>query len=326
MVFSSFICSVVLALVCIKDVRGHFALGSGTFYQSEQRMKSFFVIILYEKFGIVMTHCVLLPAGQTIYHIKRMARFLFIILFCMLSISSHAAYQAFTRLSKQPGIWGLLSHEDRIDAYFFQASTHALMVLDEGDGVPRYGSLEAAMKKNACEAGINGGYFSADKQRTPLGLLKHRGTCKHHLSKGAFTVAGVLYDTGRDIKLERSSRLSLSTTQMKEAIQGGPFLVDKGSAVAGLDAKKHARRTFVATDGRGTWCIAITSPLTLRQLATWLAKPGTMGKFKVETALNLDGGTSTAIWINTPRIYKVPFKDVRNYVGISRRNAAHPSR
>lgn len=288
-------------------------------------MKSFFVIILHAKFGIVMTHCVLLHAAQTLYHIGHMARFLIIFLFCILSSTSHAAYQAFTRLHKQPGIWGLLSHEDRIDAYFFKARTHALMVLDEGDGIPRYGSLEAAMRQNACEAGVNGGYFSADKQRTPLGLLKHRGTCRHHLSKGAFTVAGVLYDTGQDIKLERSAMLSLPTQRMKEAIQGGPFLVDNGAAVGGLDAKKHARRTFVATDGNGTWCIAITSPLTLRQLAAWISKPGTLGKFKVKTALNLDGGTSTAIWIANPRVYKAPFKDVRNYVGITPRNRANAS-
>lgn len=252
-----------------------------------------------------------------------MARFLIIFLFCILSNTCHAAYQAFSRLHKQPGIWGLLSHEDRIDVYFFKARTHSLVVLDEGDGTPRYGSLETAMKQNGCEAGVNGGYFSADKQRTPLGLLKHRGACKHHLSKGAFTVAGVLYDTGQDIKLERSSQLSLSTNQMKEAIQGGPFLIDKGSMVTGLDAKKHARRTFVATDGKGSWCIAVTSPLTLRQLAAWLAKPGALGKFKVETAMNLDGGTSTAIWIASPRVYKAPFKDVRNYVGIAPRNRAH---
>lgn len=250
-----------------------------------------------------------------------MARIIFIILLCALSYTSHAAYQAFTRHSKQPGIWGLLSHEERIDAYFFQAGTHALTVLDEGDELPKYGSLEVAMKQNSCIAGVNGGYFSADKKRTPLGLLKHKGKAGHQLASGAFTVAGVLYDTGKDIKLERSTKLSTPIPRMTEAIQGGPFLIDNGRAVTGLDNKKIARRTFVATDGKGKWCLATTTPLTLRQLALWLSKPQAMGKFNIQTALNLDGGTSSAIWIAKPRIYKASFKEVRNYIGVTLRSA-----
>lgn len=267
-----------------------------------------------------MTHYALLHAKQTIYHSTRMARILTIFLLCVVSCTSHAAYQAFTRHSKQHGIWGLLSYEERIDAYFFQADTHALTVLDEGDNLPKYGSLEAAMKQNSCVAGVNGGYFSADKQRTPLGLLKHEGKTGHQFSSRAFTVAGVLYDTGDDIKLERSTKLSTPTTRMVEAVQGGPFLIDSGSAVAGLDNKKIARRTFVATDGKGKWCLATTTPLTLRQLAVWLSKPEAMGKFKIQTAMNLDGGTSSAIWISKPRIYKAAFKEVRNYVGVTLRS------
>lgn len=256
-----------------------------------------------------------------------MARIIFIILICCLSYTSHAAYQSFTRHSKQPGIWGLLSHEKRIDAYFFQADTHALAVLDEGDGLPKYGSLEVAMKQNSCIAGVNGGYFSSDKKRTPLGLLKHKGKAGHQLSSGAFTVAGVLYDTGENIKLERSTKLSTPISHMVEAIQGGPFLIDNGKAVSGLDNKKIARRTFVATDGDGKWCLATTTPLTLRQLALWLSTPHAMGKFKIQTAMNLDGGTSSAIWIANPRIYKSSFKEVRNYIGITLRHtqSKHPT-
>lgn len=248
-----------------------------------------------------------------------MVRILLIIVCCVVSYTSDAAYHAFSRPSKQAGLWGLLSHEERIDAFFFKGSTHSIIIADEGDTAPRYGSLDVAMKQNHCEAGVNGGYFAADKQRTPLGLLRHGDATLHKLSTGAFTVAGVLYDTGRDIKLERSTQLTTPINEMHEAIQGGPFLIERGSVVAGLDNKKLARRTFVATDGNGNWCIAVTSPLTLRNLAVLLAKNNTLGKFKVRTALNLDGGTSTAIWVATPHIYKAPFKEVRNYVGVLRR-------
>lgn len=248
-----------------------------------------------------------------------MVRILLILACSVISYTSEAAYHVFSRPSKQPGLWGLLSYEEKIDAFFFKSSTHGITIADEGNHSPRYGSLEAAMKDNHCEAGINGGYFAADKQRTPIGLLRHQGTTLHKLATGAFTVAGILYDTGYELKLERSTQLSTPVKKMQEAIQGGPFLIEKGAIVNGLDNKKLARRTFIATDGKGNWCIAVTSPLTLRNLAILLSKNKTLGKFKPQTALNLDGGTSSSIWVATPRVYRAPFKEVRNYVGIIRR-------
>lgn len=269
-----------------------------------------------------MTHCVLSQRSQSFYHVSRMARTILFILFWALCCTCHAAYQSFTRLNKQPGLWGLLANNEQIDAYFFQSSTHSIVILDEGDTAPRYGSLAHSMKANHCVAGINGGYFAADAQRTPLGLIKHQKKTHHKLASGAFTVAGVLYDTGRTIKLERSTDLSTPVDAMKEAIQGGPFLVEKGRIIQGLDNKKLARRTFVATDGQGGWCIAVTTPITLRKLASWLTQPQALGNFKVSTALNMDGGTSTAIWIASPHLYRAPFKVVRNYIGVSPRSKA----
>ncbi len=263
-----------------------------------------------------MTHCTLSQQGHSSYHIRRMARIVYILFLFLLCSSVHAAYQAFTRHNKQPGLWGLLSHEERIEAYFFHDYEEAIIILDEGNHSPKYGSLEHAMKKKACKAGINGGYFAADEQRTPLGLVRHNHQTSHRLSTGAFTVAGVVYDTGSGIKLERSHKLSTEIPHMKEAIQGGPFLIEKGKLIPGLDNTKSAKRTFIATDGQGRWCIAITSPLTLKKLAVWLSKPAALGKFKVDTALNMDGGTSTALWLARPHIYKPPFKEVRNYIGV----------
>ena len=61
---------------------------------------------------------------------------------------------------------------------------------------------------------------------------------------------------------------------MQAAIQGGPFLVENGSAVKGLNAQKSTYRTFIATDGGRRWCIGVSSSLTLKELAAWLAAPG----------------------------------------------------
>jgi len=104
---------------------------------------------------------------------------------------------------------------------------------------------------------------------------------------------------------------------MQAAIQGGPFLVENGSAVKGLNAQKSTYRTFIATDGGRRWCIGVSSSLTLKELAAWLAAPGALGNFRVETALNLDGGSSSAFWCHETGISYPAFKQVRNYLGVA---------
>lgn len=234
---------------------------------------------------------------------------------CGLAMAEHAV---FVRASQASGpLSFLVRQQDRIDAHFFQSSKWRLVVLDEGNsGSAQGGSLAAAMRHAGCSAGINGGYFAADSARTPLGLLKHRGRAVTRLASRGFTVAGALYDTGQELKLERSLALTSPVEKMQEAIQGGPFLIENGSIVKGLDKRKQARRTFIATNGKGLWCMAVSSPLSLHGLAEWLASPGAMGDFKVQTALNLDGGSSSAFWDASDGTYLPGLKPVRNYIGI----------
>lgn len=207
----------------------------------------------------------------------------------------------------------------RMDVRFFHSSTHELCLIDEGDGTPIYGTLEEAMQCNSCVAGVNGGYFSADSKRTPLGLTRHKSLSISPFACGRFTVAGTLFDTGKDIYLVRSSLLRTPVRAMREAIQGGPFLVDNYRIVSGLERSRKTIRTFVATDGRGMWCLAVTSPLTLHQLATILASPDSMGSFRPKYALNLDGGSSSAFWDGEACISRPSVKGVRNYIGIKPR-------
>lgn len=175
------------------------------------------------------------------------------------------------------------------------------------------------MAQESCTAGVNGGYFSAGTTRTPIGLVRHGGKTISPLGTKGFTVAGVVYDTGRTLCLVRTRHLRAPVEHMREAIQGGPFLVERGQVVPGLEKTRKAARTFIATDGAGSWCLAITTPLTLHELACWLAEPGCMGSFRVHTALNLDGGTSCAFWDKAAGINHTSFKSVRNYVGIKPR-------
>ncbi len=248
-----------------------------------------------------------------------MLRLLLFLILLTVAPLSRAEYRSFSRESSARGLLALFAPQERIDVWFFDSRNFMLLVLDESSAGKRYGTLERAMQLTGCAAGTNGGYFSADNASTPIGLVKHGGKRLHPLSTRGFTVAGVLYDTGQELKLERSAKLSTPGTKIKEAIQGGPFLVENGRRVSGLNATRSARRTFVATDGAGRWCIGTSSSLTLDALARWLNTPGAFGQFKVQTALNMDGGTSSAFWVKTPRIHHPSIKPVRNYIGIAPR-------
>ncbi len=241
-------------------------------------------------------------------------------LFCLFAGTLAAApqgYCSFVQEGKSSGFLSLLLNSGkRIDAWFFSSSSYGMLVLDEGESGKRYGSLENAMRAERCLAGINGGYFADDAVATPLGLLRHRGKQVAEFASGSFTVAGVLYDTGRELRLERSRKLTTTPARMREAIQGGPFLVEHGRKIAGLNNTKRARRSFVATDGKGNWCLGMSSPMTLDELAAWLASGRALGRFRVQAALNMDGGTSSAFWAAEPLVHKPGVKSVRNYIGI----------
>ncbi len=234
-----------------------------------------------------------------------------------------AQYVQHTRSGGSKGGWANLLGADtqRLELFVFRANEMQLCVVDEGGGKPRYGSLETAMRANRCVAGVNGGYFGSGEERRPLGLLCCRGVVISPLATGSFTVAGVVYDTGDGIRLERSKNISTPLRGMQEAIQGGPFLVDHGQVVPGLEKTKKAARTFIATDGKGTWCIGVSNALTLRELAFWLADSSALGGFRVSSALNLDGGSSSAFWETTQGVSRPGFKAVRNYVGVRPRTS-----
>lgn len=236
-------------------------------------------------------------------------------LVCSVSLAAHAEHKTFTRKE------GIFSVSDRINAYFFNSKTHRLVVLDEGDmRKPKYGSLDQAMKKSPCVAGINGSFFGANPEGSPLGIVIQNGKKNFPLATGSFTVSGILWDSGKGIFLQRSKAFaSQKGAAPREAIQGGPFLVENGKPVAGLNNTKSTYRTFVATDRRGNWCIAMTSPLTLAELASWLATPGCLGQFSVKSALNLDGGSSSSFWCHETGVYFPSMKNVRNYLGVAPR-------
>ncbi len=163
-------------------------------------------------------------------------------------------------------------------------------------------------------AGINGGYFHPDYR--PLGLAVSGGKEIHGFEK-AKLLSGVLAVRGGRIELVRSGAFKPGK-DVQEALQAGPWLLEDGKAVPGLNSARKARRSIVATDGKGHWAIMATGPLSLAEAGEVSAIAGLPGDWSIRDALNLDGGSSTALWVNThPKPFEIfSFGTVRNYLAI----------
>ncbi len=220
------------------------------------------------------------------------------------------AYASYERLSRDNG--NFFFALDTIEIFTFDAKDMKIIILDANEG-----DIEKNLEKHNCVAGINASYFGRDAKRSPLGIMRHEGkTLAGNIESGRFTVSGLLYDTGKDIHLQRSSHSRPPLSKLREAIQAGPFLMEKGKVTEGLSRHGKSKRSFIATNGKGKWCIGVSSPLTLHELADWMKSEDFSDVFPVQTALNLDGGSSSFFYTAEPRRMRPPLKKIRSYIGI----------
>ena len=191
----------------------------------------------------------------------------------------------------------------------FDSKKCALRVIDN----PGDGSLASAMEKAGCFAGVNGNYFRED--RTPVGLVISDGKMLHPFER-AKLLTGILAVKREGVALLRTAEWQPGS-KVAQALQSGPFLVDRGQPVRGLDDSRRAERTVVISDGKGRCALLVCcGPVTLAGMARILAGPGLIGVVRVVRALNLDGGTSTAFWAKEPAFYRRELKTVRNFLGV----------
>jgi uncharacterized protein YigE (DUF2233 family) len=192
----------------------------------------------------------------------------------------------------------------------FNPKTHTFAVMDNPDGAFDLGS---ASEKRGVLAGVNGGYFHPDKK--PLGLVIRKGEQIHGLER-AKLLSGVISATGSGIAIQRAGAFKL-TPAVREALQAGPFLVEAGKPIAGLNTTRGAARTVVFQDAKGRAGLLICKSVSLAEMAAILATPAIFPEGKILRALNLDGGSSTALWVRgTPPFYAREWKSVRNYLGV----------
>ena len=204
---------------------------------------------------------------------------------------------------------------------WFTSRSFRLKVVDLGGGAePAYPTIGGAFRAGGCLAGVNGGFFHPD--RRPAGLVIAQGRRINRLET-ARLLSGVIYSDGEGIHLMRRGRFQ-DHPGIDALLQGGPYLVEDARAVRGLSASDPNRRTFIATDWRGRWAIGTTlGPLSLADLAECLASPGALVPWRVDRALNLDGGTSSGFYFagqagHAP-VSLAPLKSVSNLLGIAPR-------
>lgn len=170
----------------------------------------------------------------------------------------------------------------------FSAKSCALRVIDNSSGE----TLSDTMSREKCVVGVNGGFFKPDF--TPVGLLISDGKLIAPLHPGRL-MTGILSASAHEVRIQRLREFS-QREKMDAAVQSGPFLVDHHEPVRGLNDSHVARRTFVATGTNDRAVLGTCSEVSLAELAAILTTTRLADDLKIQRALNLDGGSSSAFW------------------------------
>lgn len=142
---------------------------------------------------------------------------------------------------------------------------------------------------------INGGYFDDQGRATALTIYDGVGAGTSYEGFGgmlAVDTSGVL--TLRSLRQQPYD----SNEALAQALQSTPMLVLNGEPVPQLnDTSERARRSVVAVDEAGRMLIIACSwpAFTLSELSRWLVEQ----QLGIVNALNLDGGSSTGLALNT---------------------------
>lgn len=196
----------------------------------------------------------------------------------------------------------------KLTGVVFDESSHQLVV---EDGSMQQGlRLAGVAGQTGAIAGINASYFHPDGR--PLGLVIKNGEVIHQQER-AKLLSGIFAVRGGRMRLARAEAFRMGK-DVQQAIQAGPWLVEDGRVIQGLDSLKRARRSILATDGKGQWAILASSALTLADAAALLAAAPVFAGGNVESALNLDGGSSTALWAGFAGLSIPEFGAVRNFL------------
>ena len=153
--------------------------------------------------------------------------------------------------------------------------------------------VQDAVDSHGGFGGINGGYFEANLD--PLGLLISNNRVVRPF-KNAKLLSGIFFVRNGQPELTRTPEFP-GIKGVQQAIQCGPFLVDGGRVVPGLNDLRAAPRTFVFSCGASLWGFGICRSVTLKEAGEILAHAKVILGHPIIRALNFDGGSSTAFYV-----------------------------
>jgi exopolysaccharide biosynthesis protein len=142
---------------------------------------------------------------------------------------------------------------------------------------------------------INGGYFDENKRATGLVIFDGVKRSESYQGFGGMVVV----NAQGQFELRSLRRQPYDPDeQLQQAMQSSPMLIQPGGEISQLEANDdRSRRSVIARDRQGrVLLIAIDLPmLTLSELAEALKQ----SDLDLDAALNLDGGRSTGLYLNT---------------------------
>ena len=164
--------------------------------------------------------------------------------------------------------------------------------------------LDELSQKNNFIIGINGGYYQANF--TPAGLFMYQGKLIKPISHSPFFNACLIINDKNNVLIGTNLE---ACKNAHNALQAGPLLIEdykKSSRLPLLQKKSKSmadffdqhKRTVLAVTNDDRLLIIITSPIALIDLADFLEKHAdAFGVKKIKIAMNLDGGSSTGMYI-----------------------------
>lgn len=199
----------------------------------------------------------------------------------------------------------------RVTALCFDDRQHTLRVIDSPS--PGNATLANTLIHAKALAGVNGGYFHKDYR--PVGLMISDGKTVNGFERAKLLSGLVGVRQDGLVSILRSGEYDPGKSPLLQALQCGPMLVEDDKLIPGLNDERIARRTVVGKGPHGQAALIYISSVTLADAARILALPSILDTWRPKTAINLDGGSSSALWAGNG-ISLSEIVRVRNFLAI----------
>lgn len=155
-------------------------------------------------------------------------------------------------------------------------------------------SMSEWMQQEQATAIINGGYFGNDDIATALVIANGHASGQSYQGFGGMLSVNTQGQTA--LRSLSEQPYDPDAEQLTQAVQSSPMLVLHGKKTSFTADSNAARRSVVAMDKQGR-LLLIASPGGVFSLNT-LSQLLVSSDLSIETALNLDGGASTGLYVN----------------------------